>query len=230
VQIIPVIDLQGGTVVRARFGQRHLYRPLETPLAASSDPIAVVRGLLALHPFALLYIADLDAIAGQGSNHSEMRRLRREFPLLQLWVDNGARNQTSVRSMIDEGLGCVVLGSESQTDTSLLRALCNENNVILSLDFRAEHFVGPQAILTHPEIWPKSVIVMTLARVGSDMGPDTDRIATIAAAKDACSVYAAGGIRNKADLILLKQMGVAGALVASALHSGALNSSDLAAI
>jgi phosphoribosylformimino-5-aminoimidazole carboxamide ribotide isomerase len=230
VQVIPVIDLQGGTVVRARFGQRHLYRPLETPLAASSDPVAVVRGFLAVHPFVQLYVADLDAIADRGSNQSEMRRLRHEFPLVQLWVDNGARDQASVRSVTDQDLGCVVLGSESQTDTSLLRKLCNQSNVILSLDFRSERFLGPQAILTHPEIWPKRVIVMTLARVGSASGPDKDRIATILATKDTCCVYAAGGIRNSVDLLLLKRMGVAGALVASALHSGDLTSVDLATI
>jgi phosphoribosylformimino-5-aminoimidazole carboxamide ribotide isomerase len=230
VQVIPVIDLQGGSVVRARFGERHLYRPIETPLAASSDPVAIVGGLLAVYPFSRLYVADLDAIAGRGTNQSDLHRLRRKFALLQLWVDNGARDQISVRSIIDEDLGCIVLGSESQTDARLLRALGNETNVILSLDFRSDQFVGPSEILAHPEIWPKSVIVMTLARVGSDRGPDTDRIAAITAATDTCSVYAAGGIRNKADLVLLKRMGVAGALVASALHSGALNGADLATI
>ena len=33
-EIIPVLDLKGGVVVRARMGERHLYAPIVTPLAA----------------------------------------------------------------------------------------------------------------------------------------------------------------------------------------------------
>ena len=32
-EIIPVVDLKGGVVVRARMGQREEYRPIETPLS-----------------------------------------------------------------------------------------------------------------------------------------------------------------------------------------------------
>jgi phosphoribosylformimino-5-aminoimidazole carboxamide ribotide isomerase len=65
VEIIPVVDLKGGVVVRARMGRREEYRPIETPLAPTSDPVDVARGLLSVHPFATLYVADLDAIAGR---------------------------------------------------------------------------------------------------------------------------------------------------------------------
>jgi phosphoribosylformimino-5-aminoimidazole carboxamide ribotide isomerase len=63
-EIIPVIDVMGGVVVRARMGQRDRYRPIATPLSATSDPVDVARGLLAVHAFKTLYVADLDAIAG----------------------------------------------------------------------------------------------------------------------------------------------------------------------
>ena len=33
-EVIPVIDLKGGAVVRARLGQRDAYAPIKTPLAA----------------------------------------------------------------------------------------------------------------------------------------------------------------------------------------------------
>src|SRR4029453_4474178 len=52
VEIIPVVDLKGGAVVRARMGRRAEYRPIETPLAATSDPVNVARGLLSVHAFA----------------------------------------------------------------------------------------------------------------------------------------------------------------------------------
>ena len=64
--VIPVLDVQDGVVVRAVRGDSANYRPLETPLAATSDPVDVAKGLRALYPFRRLYVADLDGIAGRG--------------------------------------------------------------------------------------------------------------------------------------------------------------------
>ena len=61
-QVIPVLDLIGGLVVRARMGDRDAYRPIETPLSPTPDPVAVAEGLMRLGSFPTLYIADLDAI------------------------------------------------------------------------------------------------------------------------------------------------------------------------
>ena len=62
-EVIPVIDLKGGAVVRARLGLRQSYAPIVTTLARTSAPLDVVAGLLTIHPFRTVYIADLDAIA-----------------------------------------------------------------------------------------------------------------------------------------------------------------------
>src|SRR4051794_1159067 len=45
-EIIPVIDLKDGTVVRARMGRRDQYQPIVTPLSPTSDPLDVARALL----------------------------------------------------------------------------------------------------------------------------------------------------------------------------------------
>ena len=92
-QAIPVIDLMGGQVVRARMGDRASYRPLDSPISPTSDPIDVLRGLLGIFPFPTLYIADLDAIQGGGNNSQTLRRIRADFPSLQIWVDNGAADE-----------------------------------------------------------------------------------------------------------------------------------------
>src|SRR5215469_5156842 len=88
-QIIPVLDLKNGTVVRAQLGERDRYRPIATPLAPSSDPVDVARGLLSVYPFQTLYIADLDAIEGWGNDDAAIGQLRQAFPQVSLWVDNG---------------------------------------------------------------------------------------------------------------------------------------------
>jgi len=226
--IIPVIDLKGGAVVHARRGERARYAPIVTPLAAGSDPLDVARGMLAVSPFAALYIADLDAIAGTGDNRAAVTRLRAAFPGLKLWVDNGIADAERATAWLAEAAAGLVLGSETQRDCALSRRFADDPRVMLSLDFRDEIFSGPPGLLATPVAWPRRVIVMTLARVGSGIGPDLARLVAIRAAAPDKAIYAAGGIRDGQDLADLKQAGIAGALVASCLHDGRLRGADIA--
>jgi phosphoribosylformimino-5-aminoimidazole carboxamide ribotide isomerase len=226
--VIPVVDLMGGTVVRARMGRRDAYRPIETPLAPTSDPVDVARGLLSIHPFPVLYVADLDAIERRGDNRAGLARLKAALPGMTLWVDNGIAERTAAQAWLAEGLGDLVLGSEAQQSADLVRKLAPNPHVILSLDFRDRAFEGPAALLDDPDGWPNRVIVMTLARVGSGAGPDLERLRTIQARAPDRHIYAAGGVRDAADLLALKAAGVAGALVASCLHDGRVRAADLA--
>jgi phosphoribosylformimino-5-aminoimidazole carboxamide ribotide isomerase len=220
-QVIPVVDLIAGQVVRAKLGDRDAYRPIMTPLAATPDPVDVVAGLLRLAPFPTLYVADLDAIRGVGDNFAALARLRAAFPSLALWIDNGAADSEAVGAA--RIYGAPVLGSESQRDSALVAAT---PDALLSLDFRGDVFQGAPDLLAKPELWPEQLIVMTLGRVGSGAGPDLDRIAEIRALAGARRLYAAGGVRNGADLAALARAGAAGVLVASALHDGRLDVAD----
>ena len=227
-ELIPVIDLKGGMVVRARMGARDSYRPIETPLSPTCAAADVVRGLLRLHAFETFYVADLDAIQGEGDNLPALVHLASEFDV-RLWVDNGAADPAAAGRCLDAGL-CLVVGSETQRDAALVATLATDARVALSLDFRGGTFEGPKDLLDHPALWPRRVIVMTLDRVGSGRGPDFRRLAAIkAAAGDARSTYAAGGVRDADDLERLAAMGMAGALVASCLHDGRVAAGDIAA-
>ncbi len=230
-QIVPVLDLLGGEVVRARHGDRASYRPIETPLAPGSDPVDVARGFLSLHRFSAFYLADLDAIQGRGDNFPALRRLRKAFPELSFWADNGAATRESVDALAAPDLRCEpVLGSETQRDAKLVARYRNSQQAILSLDFRGPQFQGPPSIFVNPSLWPSRVIVMTLARVGSGAGPDFARLESVRSAAPSSAIYAAGGVRNVDDCVALKRDGVAGALVASALHDRQLTSEDLQAL
>ncbi len=226
-EVIPVIDLKGGQVVHARMGQRDRYEPIETPLAPGSDPIDVVHGLLSLHPFSTLYIADLDAITGAGDNRAMLQRVRHAFPALTLWVDSGIADFDAAADWLQRDLGDLVLGSETQIDATLAQQLADNRRIVLSLDFRGDDFQGPGALLAQAEHWPQRVIAMTLHRVGSGAGPDLARLAALKAAAAQRDVYAAGGVRDGNDLHTLLRAGIAGALVASGLHDGRITSADL---
>jgi phosphoribosylformimino-5-aminoimidazole carboxamide ribotide isomerase len=149
---------------------------------------------------------------------------------VRLWVDNGVRHLAYAADWLALQLGDLVLGSESQSDAGLLRALAGDARIVLSLDFRGGEFQGPPALLADAAAWPRRVIVMTLARVGTGAGPDLERLAHIQTAADGRRVYAAGGVRDAADLAQLKRRGIAGALIATSLHDGRLSGSDIAAL
>jgi HisA/HisF family protein len=227
-EVIPVLDLQDGAVVHARMGRRSHYRPIETPLSSSSDPLDVACGLLSIYPFETFYIADLDAIEGKGDNDTVLRCLKAEFPDLTFWVDNGLADLPDARCWLDSKLGYLVLGSETQDDSILTRNLCEDGRIILSLDYRGQAFVGPAALLNDVDAWPDRVIAMTLARVGSAKGPDWDRLAAIKGRAGSKRVYAAGGVRDADDLAELARTGIEGALVASCLHNGKLTGAQIA--
>jgi len=210
-------------------GQRDQYRPIETPLSPTSAPVDVARGLLAIHPFTTLYVADLDAIAGRGDNDAALAGLRAAFPDVTLWVDNGIADARRAAAWLTAGLGHLVIGSETQADTVLASHLTGDARVALSLDFRGDAFQGPSALLD-PACWPERLIVMTLARVGSGAGPDLARLAEIRAMAGGRSLYAAGGVRDARDLVALKQRGIAGALVATSLHDGRVTAANLAVL
>lgn len=214
--------------MHARRGERSRYRPIETPLSPTSKPLDVARGLLSIFPFETFYIADLDAIEGTGDNNAALTQLKAEFPDLAFWVDNGVADLAGAQSWLDAGLGHLVLGSETQREAALVRHLCTDERVILSLDHRGDAFLGPPELMRDADAWPSRLIAMTLARVGSALGPDLDRLAAIRRRSCDRRLYAAGGVRDEADLTALARAGIAGALVASCLHNGKLTGAQIA--
>jgi phosphoribosylformimino-5-aminoimidazole carboxamide ribotide isomerase len=228
-QLIPVLDLKGGQVVRAQQGRRDRYRPIVTPLSDSADPVRVAEGLRSLHPFSIFYVADLDAIEGRGSNASAIARLSEMPGRPQLWVDAGySGGEALARALAIPGLH-PVLGSESQKDETLLKRFRDHPDLVLSLDFFADGFRGPRALLESSELWPQRLIVMTLAKVGSATGPDFSTLAAIQTRAGDRTVIAAGGVRNEADLSELSSLGITAALIATSLHDGTLTAAQIAA-
>ncbi|MDZ4097997.1 MAG: HisA/HisF-related TIM barrel protein, partial [Methylophilaceae bacterium] len=120
-----------------------------------------------------------------------------------------------------------VIGSESIANIVDYHAIFHRlaSHHVLSLDWRDKEFLGPVELLEETEYWPEYIIAMTLNKVGSSSGPDIERLQQLQAKHS--KVYAAGGVRDAKDLEVLAENGVAGALVASALHSGILTGTEI---
>jgi phosphoribosylformimino-5-aminoimidazole carboxamide ribotide isomerase len=228
-EVIPVIDLMGGQVVHARRGDRTHYLPLSSVLCKSARPADVAEGLLSLFPFRRLYVADLEALAGRGRQRHALDSIARAVGNVQLWIDAGLRCRADLAE-VQRG-GTAVLASESLTEAAAWNLIETVgHDAILSLDFRDGDFLGPPGLLRHPERWPRRLIAMNLARVGSDLGPDVARIETLYRLAPAARVYAAGGIRRAEDMAPCRCAGAAGVLVATSLHDGSITAADLAAM
>lgn len=228
--IVPVLDLKGGEVVHARAGDRAHYKPISTPLAPSSEPGAVLAGLLGVAPFKRFYIADLDAIEGRGSHGAAVAALALRHPGIEFWIDAGLTTAAAAAALAATGL-VPVLGSETlASPEELAKAARAAPTGVLSLDYRDEQFLGAAEIETRPELWPDRIIVMTLSRVGSGKGPDLARLTGTRTRAGARQVFAAGGVRDASDIARLAALGIAGALVASALHDGRLARDSVTAL
>lgn len=231
-EIIPVIDLLRGQVVRAVRGERSRYQPARSQLCDSSDPLENARALLGLYPFKTIYIADLDAIQGVGNNLAQVAMLHEHFPDVDVWLDAGIRHHEQLLATSHQGLNSII-GSENLESLPQYKALAatqSESEMILSLDFNADGFMGPQELLHNPDIWPSRLICMALSRVGSYLGPDLGTLSTLSKTIGQHRLYAAGGIRNIHDLQATKQLGVKGVLLASALHDNRISAAQLAAL
>lgn len=246
--VVPVIDIRHGIAVHAVKGERARYKPLETALAKSADPIEVALGIHTLYPFTSLYVADLDGIEGRGAEAELQRRIVSVWPGTSVWVDDGAI--TPAIPPDPAALGgkrLTVIGSETlpprlarptgarrgvtaaggQPRSSEWNAGWDPGRWILSLDFHDEELLGPDWLLEEPSLWPQRVIAMTVRRVGTGAGADLATVARIAKLADGRKVYAAGGVRDPRDLKALHDAGAAGALVATALHAGTIKAGEL---
>ena len=210
--IIPVLDVARGQVVHAVEGKRTAYRPIETPLANSTEPADLARGLRALFPFRKIYVADLDGIEGRGRNTRLVPSLSQVLPHTEIWIDAGTGSRGAARAVLAAPIATLVVGSESLENARVWHDIVAEAplRTVLSLDFRGSEFMGPEALLD-----------------GSGGGPDVARLQQISSRAGSRRVYAAGGIRNRADLDRIRAAGAAGALVASALHAQKITAGDL---
>lgn len=241
-QIIPVLDLMGGQVVQGIQGRRAHYRPVKSVLTSSTSPLAVARALCAETDCQALYIADLDAIEGHGAQHAAIRELAAALPA-RLWVDAGVAAAEDVTPWIEAGVDRVIVGSETLDSMASLRSVRTAfpaERLVFSLDVQGGAILSrcdDLRAMSLPHVckhlrdggWTHTIL-LTLDRVGTGGGPDWS---LLEAAWDACpdlELIAGGGVRGIEDLHRLSRLGMRGALVASALHSGRLAGRELHAL
>jgi phosphoribosylformimino-5-aminoimidazole carboxamide ribotide isomerase len=238
-RVVGVIDLKGGTAVHAVRGERERYRPVRSAIGGEDgDALALARGFRAALGLDELYVADLDAIVGDGENSVSIGALAREARVM---VDAGVSEPGRAQALLDLGAHRVIVGTETLTGPGALDRLLvelPEGAVVLSVDLREGRLLSPDPQLAGLNALDafarlhraglREAIVLDLARVGSGAGPDVALIAELHGAFPELELLAGGGVRGVDDLRALDAAGAAGALVATALHGGLIGRRELA--
>ncbi len=221
-QIVPVIDLLDGLVVAAKHGERDSYQPIKSKICSTSLIEDVLNGFLAIYPFNTVYIADLNSITNSGNNHFLIDNILSQYKDIEFWVDNGKEVQDLTENAATNYIP--VTGSEYQNTEGINNLHSALKKTILSLDFFPKQgYAGPKELLNNSTLWPQDIIIMSLEKVGKNAGPDIKRLEVFQQKHPDKNFIAAGGVRNEKDLLNLYKIGINHVLIASALHSGVIN-------
>src|SRR5690242_17732554 len=100
-----------GAAVRAVAGRRDEYRPVDSRLCDSAEPRRVAAAYRERHGIEDLYVADLDAILGRGSNAEPIAELVAGG--FRVAADIGLRSAADAAPAVTLGVESVVAGSET---------------------------------------------------------------------------------------------------------------------
>jgi phosphoribosylformimino-5-aminoimidazole carboxamide ribotide isomerase len=243
-QVIPVIDLLGGQVVRGIAGRREEYRPIQSQIAADARPITVAQALVEQFGFGTVYVADLDAIMHRRPDVRAWSEIAGAG--LKLWLDAGVGNCKFAWHILNqialaEISARLVVGLESlesQDEFEGIVEMFAMEPPIFSLDLREGQplvrnpaWQGLSALeiaLLASSLGVSETIVLDLADVGTSGGTRTLELCReIATGLARQNLIAGGGVRGFDDLAALAAAGCTHALVASALHDGRLTREDV---
>jgi len=241
-RIIPVIDLKDGIAVHAVKGERDAYQPLKSALVDNADPLTLANAFREKLGLSEAYIADLDAILYQRAQENTLDGLVRHSQM-KLMVDAGIHNAHDVRKLLSSGVDKVIIGAETVTswdELQEIRANIPGERLVFSLDMRAGEIISRcpeiselspiEAIqLLYQRGW-QEMILLDLARVGTQTGIDNSLVAAVRQKYPQLKLLVGGGIRNYGELLNLKNSGVSGVLVGTILHHGLLDREQISAL
>lgn len=240
-EVIGVLDLRHGRAMRAVAGERDRYAPARMagrPDVTPGDAYAIASAYITALELAELYIADLDAIVDGALQAGLVRTIAALGA--PLWLDAGITSVDDARAALAAGAHRIVLGLETLPSFDTLAAISQDvgrERAVFSLDLRNRTPIASSTALGHlpPEelvsravdTGAGAVIVLDLARVGTNAGPDLDLIERVRIVAPTIPLIAGGGVRGRDDLNRLKDAGCTAALIATALLNGQLTARDI---
>lgn len=221
-RIIFVLDILNGMVVHAVRGERSKYQPVRgSRVCDSSAPLDIISALAPPE----VYIADLDRLQRRGNNLYLIKKISEKTRTM---ADIGAKTIEDVK-ICARVADTIILGTETASLELIEEAarlfpgrinvsIDMKNGKVLTKDRNMD--MGPAELVKKLNDYNiLNIIVLELTMVGTGAGIDAGFLKNIAISSSH-GVLAGGGVKDMDDIETLKQIGIIGALVATAVHNG----------
>lgn len=230
--LYPAIDIRGGRTVQLVQGD------FNRETAFDADPVDAARRW-ADAGAEWIHIVDLDgARSGTGTNRDTIARIR-DAVACRIEVGGGIRSLDTIDALLDAGIDRVILGSIAVTEPQVvIDALARHGErIAVGLDARDGKLATSgwatqtdvDAVETARNLGDAGVrhIVFTdIRRDGTFTGPNVDALRQMVTATSA-EVIASGGIGTADDVLGLRETGVSGVIIGSALYDGRIDLGSL---
>jgi phosphoribosylformimino-5-aminoimidazole carboxamide ribotide isomerase len=231
-KIIPSIDLYGGHVVRFIKGDP------KTSTIYSDDPVKtaerwVREGAHSIH------VVDLDAALSTGLDNRNYILQIASSVNIPIQVGGGIRSLKYASSLLNQGVNRLVVGTLAFRDPVILKKMITSfgiERIAVAVDYVGEEAVVRgwtaqtgmsihDAIKRFRNIGVGVFLLTSVERDGTLAGPDYQTLRNVLASFP-CEILASGGIRSLHDLAHLKEIGIYGAVIGTALYEGKLSLRD----
>ena len=232
--VIPAIDLKQGKCVRLKQGR------MNEATVYYENPIDCARhwhkmGAKRLH------IVDLDgAFSGQMDNIAIIKKLRKEFPHMQIQAGGGIRTKDAIQTYLEEiKVDFIIVGTYAIKNPSAIHQLAQHypDAIYLGLDIASNkaHLAGwlENSNLAIKEILGEfvnrplaGVVVTDIMKDGMLSGVDTEFVVQLVR-QTSFPLVVAGGVRDIDDIHKLNKIaGVQGVICGKSLYEGSLDLSE----
>jgi phosphoribosylformimino-5-aminoimidazole carboxamide ribotide isomerase len=224
-EIIPAVDIRGGFCVRLYQGD------YGNETVFSDDPVQVALRWQSLGA-QRLHIVDLDGAAGGKPANMDIIRNIAVAMLVPTQLGGGIRDMATVKELLRAGLDRIILGTAAVEDMDFVQEVCSKyaESVIVSIDTREglvstrgwtqdTKLTGVEFALKMAELGVRRFIYTDMVRDGTLTEPNFTAISELIT-ETGLPVIAAGGVASVQHLVMLKQLGVEGAIIGKALYTG----------
>ena len=225
-KLFPAIDLLGGRAVRLAQGDR------ARATVYHERPLALVDALAA-DGADRLHVVDLDGAFGEPRQDALVAAIVAASPI-PVEVGGGLRDRAAIERALATGAALAVLGTAAVRSPALVEEACRAHpgRIIVAVDAR-DGVVAVDGWTTAGELtaaelgaraagWGAAALLYTdVARDGLGHGANVAATAALARAVG-IEVIASGGVGGVADLVALREAGIAAVVVGRAIYEGAL--------
>lgn len=226
--IFPAIDLKDGKVVRLYKGS------FETVHQVAEDPVSTARTFSAAGA-RHLHMVDLDGAKDGSRRHSAIVKAVAETGL-KIELGGGIRSMSDLEAVFQLGVWRAVIGSAAVSDPAFVRTAVEHfgperiavgidarNGTVRTAGWVEDAGVSYLELARRMEALGVQFIVFTdIDTDGALSGPSWERLRELQKSVS-CSITASGGVSSNADLRLLRDMGLYGAIVGKAWYAGTVD-------